>query len=80
MIMLKNYRFKNPEKAYELMTIANDGKRVQPHILKKVREPSNESGKAGGVIEEFQTNVLNTVDMDLSYIERVQNGFHRVMN
>ncbi|MEH7493525.1 peptidoglycan D,D-transpeptidase FtsI family protein [Neobacillus niacini] len=61
-------------------TIANDGERVQPHFMKEVREPSNEDGKSGEVIEEFQTNVLNTVDMDLSYIERVQNGFHLVMN
>jgi penicillin-binding protein A len=61
-------------------TIANDGERVQPHFMKEVREPNNENGKSGEVIEEFQTNVLNTVDMDLSYIERVQNGFHLVMN
>jgi penicillin-binding protein A len=61
-------------------TIANDGERVQPHFMKEVREPSNENGKSGQVIEEFQTNVLNTVDMDLSYIERVQNGFQLVMN
>jgi penicillin-binding protein A len=45
-----------------------------------VREPSNDSGKSGEVIEEFQTNELNTVDMDLSYIERVQEGFHLVMS
>ncbi|MDQ1003350.1 cell division protein FtsI/penicillin-binding protein 2 [Neobacillus niacini] len=63
-----------------ISTIANDGKRVQPHFMKEVREPSNENGKSGEVIEEFQTIVLNTVDMDRAYIERVQNGFHLVMN
>lgn len=61
-------------------TIANDGKRVQTHFMKEVREPSNENGESGEVIEAFQTKVLNTVDMDPSYIERVQNGFHLVMN
>jgi penicillin-binding protein A len=61
-------------------TIANDGKRVQPHFMKEVREPSTESGQSGEVIEEFETNVLNTVDMDISYIERVQEGFRLVMN
>lgn len=54
-------------------TIANDGKRVQPHFLKEVRE-------SGEVVDEFQTNEINTVDMDLSYIERVQEGFRLVMN
>nr|WP_263327721.1 penicillin-binding protein 2 [Neobacillus sp. Marseille-Q6967] len=61
-------------------TIANDGKRVQPHFMKEVREPNNETGEPGEVIEEFETNVLNTVDMGISYIERVQEGFRLVMN
>lgn len=65
--------------AQYVSTIANDGKRVQPHLMKEVREPDHESGESGEVIEEFETNVLNTVDMDLSYIERVQEGFRRVM-
>lgn len=61
-------------------TIANDGKRVQPHLMKEVHEPNNETGEPGEVIEEFETNVLNTVDMDISYIKRVQEGFRLVMN
>lgn len=65
--------------AQYVSTIANDGKRVQPHLMKEVREPDHESGESGEVIEEFETNVLNTLDMDPSYIERVQEGFRRVM-
>lgn len=65
--------------AQYVSTIANDGKRVQPHLMKEVREPDHESGGAGEVLEEFDTNVLNTVDMDLSNIERVQEGFRQVM-
>jgi penicillin-binding protein A len=65
--------------AQYVSTIANDGKRVQPHLMKEVREPDHESGGSGEVIEEFETNVLNTVDMDPAYIERVQEGFRQVM-
>jgi penicillin-binding protein A len=65
--------------AQYVSTIANDGKRVQPHLMKEVREPDHESGEPGEVVEEFETEVLNTVDMDLSYIERVQEGFRQVM-
>lgn len=66
--------------AQYVSTIGNDGKRVQPHFMKEIREPSNESGNRGEVIEEFQTNLLNTVDMDLALIARVQEGFRLVMN
>jgi penicillin-binding protein A len=65
--------------AQYVSTIANDGKRVQPHLMKEVREPDHESREPGEVVEEFETEVLNTVDMDLSYIERVQEGFRQVM-
>jgi cell division protein FtsI/penicillin-binding protein 2 len=59
-------------------TIANDGNRVQPHLMKEVREPNHESGQSGEVLEQFKTKILNTVDMDLSYIKRVQEGFSSV--
>ncbi|WP_462409574.1 peptidoglycan D,D-transpeptidase FtsI family protein [Neobacillus sp. Marseille-QA0830] len=61
-------------------TIANDGNRVQPHFMKEVRSVTDGSGKAGEVEEEYQTNLLNKIDMDLSYIKRVQEGFHLVMS
>ncbi|WP_246010290.1 peptidoglycan D,D-transpeptidase FtsI family protein [Bacillus yapensis] len=66
--------------AQYVSTIANDGKRVQPHFMKEVSEPNHVSGSPGEVIEEFEPNILNEVDMDLSYIERVQEGFRLVMN
>jgi len=66
--------------AQYVSTIANDGKRINPHLLKEVREPDHESGKLGAVIEEYTPNVINTIDMDLEYIDRVQEGFRRVMN
>lgn len=60
-------------------TIANDGYRVQPHLLKEVREPDHTSEGLGEVISAFETNILNRVDMSLNNIKRVQLGFRQVM-
>lgn len=61
-------------------TIANDGNRVQPHLMKEIREPATVSSKQGEVLETYQPKILNKVDMELSYIKRVQEGFRLVMN
>lgn len=68
--------------AQYVSTIANNGYRMQPHLLKEVREPNYSNGEEeiGTVISEFQSNVLNELDMDKEYIKRVQQGFHQVMN
>ena len=65
--------------AQYVSTIANGGKRLKPHILKEVREPSNDQDALGNVIEEVSPTVLNTVDMKPSWIKQVQNGFRKVM-
>jgi len=65
--------------AQYVSTIANGGKRLKPHILKEVREPSNDQDALGNVIEEVTPTVLNTVDMKPSWIKQVQNGFRKVM-
>jgi len=64
--------------AQYVSTIANGGKRLKPHILKEVREPSNDQDALGNVIEEVTPTVLNTVDMKPSWIKQVQNGFRKV--
>lgn len=58
-------------------TIANDGYRVRPHFLKSAHEPSIEEGKLGAVYKNISTDVLNRIDMDQQYIERVQEGFRQ---
>ncbi len=64
--------------AQYVSTIANDGYRMKPRLVKEIREPSNENGTPGKVIESFSPEVLNRVGMDDKYIERVQEGFRRV--
>ncbi|MBM7552272.1 peptidoglycan D,D-transpeptidase FtsI family protein [Thalassobacillus pellis] len=60
--------------AQYVSTIANDGYRIQPHIVKEIREPSND-GELGPVEKNINTNVLNRIDMPQKYIDRVQIGF-----
>ncbi len=65
--------------AQYVSTIANGGYRMQPHIVKEIREPDTTSNKPGPVIKEIEPNVLNRIDMKESWIKRVQEGFHMVM-
>ncbi len=65
--------------AQYVSTIANGGKRLQPHILKEVREPSDDPEEIGGIVQEISPVVLNTLDMEPSWIKLVQSGFRKVM-
>lgn len=66
--------------AQYISTIANGGKRIQPHFLKEVHEPSNVNGLSNIIVNQFDTNVLNTLQMSSSDIERVREGLWRVTN
>jgi len=63
--------------AQYVSTIANDGYRISPHFVKQIREPGEDDEQLGPVYQAFDTKVMNKVDMDQSYIERVQEGFRR---
>lgn len=60
-------------------TIANSGKRLQPHLLKEVHEATDDEG-LGKVIHQFKTNQLNTIDTKPEYMNRVHEGFYAVIN
>ncbi|WP_404453444.1 peptidoglycan D,D-transpeptidase FtsI family protein [Oceanobacillus kapialis] len=64
--------------AQYVSTIANDGYRVRPHFLKEIREPSKSDEQLGSVYRSVDTEVLNKIEMDESYINRVQEGFRLV--
>ena len=59
--------------AQYVSTIAGDGYRVQPHLVKEIRSPDPED--MGPVHQSINTKVLNRIDMDESNINRVQEGF-----
>lgn len=61
-----------------ITTIASDGKRLQPHLLKAVYEPTNKEG-LGKLAYEVEPIILNTVDTKEEYLNRIQEGFRAVM-
>jgi cell division protein FtsI/penicillin-binding protein 2 len=66
--------------AQYVSTIANGGYRVQPHLVKEIREPSLETNEQlGPVIKEIQPKILNKIVMRDDWIKRVQQGFKLVM-
>ncbi|RBW70648.1 penicillin-binding protein [Bacillus taeanensis] len=62
-----------------ISTIANDGYRVQPRLLKSIHEPVVEENENTYVINKLKPNVLNRIEMKQEYIDRVQLGFRSVM-
>lgn len=70
--------FTTMQLAQYVSTIANDGYRVRPHFLKEIREPTLGENEMGSIYRSVNTEVLNRVEMDLSYIQRVQEGFRKV--
>lgn len=66
--------------AQYVSTIANGGYRIQPHIAKEIREPNDQSDELGPVIQEIEPKILNKVDMKTEWINRVKEGFWKVVN
>lgn len=64
--------------AQYVATIANDGYRIRPHLVKEVRQSNGTKESLGPVIETHGVDVLNRIDMDDEYIERVQEAFRLV--
>lgn len=65
--------------AQYVSTIANGGYRIQPHIVKEIRDPVMENNEVGPIIKELEPKVLNRIDMKEDWVKRVQEGFRMVM-
>ncbi|WP_078552823.1 peptidoglycan D,D-transpeptidase FtsI family protein [Bacillus alkalicellulosilyticus] len=65
--------------AQYVSTIANDGYRMQPHLVKEIREPSRTKEDLGPVVYQHQPRIMNRIEMADSHIKRVQEGFRRVV-
>lgn len=65
--------------AQYVSTIANGGYRVQPHIVKEIREPSNDNKQLGSIVETIQPKILDKINAQDSWIQRVHQGFKMVM-
>ena len=64
--------------AQYVATIASGGNRMQPHIVKEIREPVDDNEALGPVAEENTPTVLNRLNMKDEWIDRVQTGFEKV--
>ncbi|MEQ6387901.1 penicillin-binding protein 2 [Bacillaceae bacterium S4-13-58] len=65
--------------AQYVSTIANDGYRIQPHLVKEIRNPSEEGEGLGSVVTQMGSDVLNKIEMDDEYIDLVQEGFRQAL-
>lgn len=64
--------------AQYITTIANDGYRMKPQLVKEIHEPNTNGNETGRMIDEIEPVVLNQVDMKDEMIKRVQQGFWQV--
>ena len=62
-----------------ISTIANGGSRYQMHLLKEVHKSTN-TNELGEVKYTYPVKVLNNIETDPVYLERVREGFYAVMN
>lgn len=66
--------------AQYVSAIANGGYRMQPQIVKEIREPETHDNRPGLLYQTTQPKVLNTIDVKKEWLERVQVGFRKVMS
>ncbi|MGR3764340.1 peptidoglycan D,D-transpeptidase FtsI family protein [Rossellomorea sp. NS-SX7] len=64
--------------AQYVSAIANGGYRIEPHIMKEIREPNHEKSKIGPIVWENKPKVLNILNVTEREIQQVQDGFYQV--
>ncbi|MFB7157930.1 peptidoglycan D,D-transpeptidase FtsI family protein [Lysinibacillus sp. NPDC056232] len=64
--------------AQYISTIANGGYRIQPHVVKEVREPSNDGQQLGQLVNEIGPTILNRIDNSVEEIDHVKKGLRLV--
>jgi penicillin-binding protein 2 len=70
----QNEEFTPISLAQYVSTIANGGKRMEPHVAREIIDPN------GHVVKSFTPKVLNTVPVSQANIKLVQEGMHEVVN
>jgi penicillin-binding protein A len=71
--------YSNMQLAQYISTIANGGYRMQPRIVKEIREPASNSDELGSVYMSYSPKVLNEIGMKKEWLDRVHTGFEKVM-
>jgi len=66
--------------AQYVSTIANGGYRIQPRVVKEIRDPGEAGEDLGPLAQEMKPKVLNKVDASARGIKQVQEGFWNVFH
>lgn len=61
-----------------ISTIANGGNRIAPRIVKEIRG-NHEKGEPGELKKAFAPKVINHVNIEKKYIDRIQSGLYHVV-
>ncbi|QBP40900.1 peptidoglycan D,D-transpeptidase FtsI family protein [Paenisporosarcina antarctica] len=64
--------------AQYVSTIANDGYRIKPHVVKEIREPSSDGKTMGSLVTEISPTVLNRIHNSQTQIDQIKRGMSRV--
>ena len=59
-----------------ISTVANGGNRMKPYLLKAVYEPTKD--KLTNLVYQNESVILNTVDLDKKYMNRIKEGLRMV--
>lgn len=62
--------------AQYVSTVANDGYRIAPKVLKEIREPSPDGQNFGPLLQETKTDILNRINNTDEEIARIKQGMH----
>lgn len=65
--------------AQYISTIANGGYRIQPRLLKEIRNPSEDGETLGPVVEEVTPKILNRISNSTDEIDHVKKDFDKFM-
>lgn len=65
--------------AQYICTIANGGYRIQPRLVREIREPLMNKEEPGPVLKEFEPKILGRVKLEKKWLENVREGFRQVM-
>ncbi|PFG14488.1 peptidoglycan D,D-transpeptidase FtsI family protein [Bacillus sp. es.036] len=61
-----------------ISTVANDGRRMEAHLLKEVHEANNGDELSNNILYQNTPNVMNTVNVDQKYFDVVKKGLWMV--
>ena len=61
-----------------ITTLASNGKRLKPHLLKEVHEKTT-TEEIGKLKEKIEPQILNTVTTKQEYLDRIKEGFREVI-